>query len=95
MVGTRLLLGLTDAAIARGCTGLTLEVRVGNEGAQALYRFIGVGGARFEQLGTRQDVRVQARRWLRARARRARDEQGERGGEHELNAVCHGAPPMS
>src|SRR3954449_12416566 len=45
MIGTRLLLGLTDAAIARGCTGLTLEVRVGNDGAQALYRDFGFAPA--------------------------------------------------
>ena len=44
-VATRLLLGLTTAAIERGCTGLTLEVRVGNEGAQALYREFGFAPA--------------------------------------------------
>jgi ribosomal-protein-alanine N-acetyltransferase len=45
MIGTRLLLGLTDAAIARGCTGLTLEVRVGNAAAQAMYREFGFAPA--------------------------------------------------
>ena len=44
-IGTRLMLGLTDAAIARGCTGLTLEVRVGNAGAQELYRRFGFAPA--------------------------------------------------
>jgi ribosomal-protein-alanine N-acetyltransferase len=40
-VGTRLLLALARAAVARGATGLTLEVRMSNEGAQALYRQFG------------------------------------------------------
>jgi ribosomal-protein-alanine N-acetyltransferase len=40
-VGTRLLLALARSAVARGATGLTLEVRMGNEGAQALYRRFG------------------------------------------------------
>jgi [ribosomal protein S18]-alanine N-acetyltransferase len=44
-IGTRLLLGLTHAAIERGCTGLTLEVRVGNDAAQALYREFGFAPA--------------------------------------------------
>jgi [ribosomal protein S18]-alanine N-acetyltransferase len=44
-VATRLLLGLTRAAVARGCTGLTLEVRVGNEAAQELYRTFGFAPA--------------------------------------------------
>jgi ribosomal-protein-alanine N-acetyltransferase len=45
MVGTRLLLGLSNAAIDRGCTGLTLEVRVSNDGAQAMYREFGFAPA--------------------------------------------------
>ena len=44
-IATRLLLGLTSSAIERGCTGLTLEVRVGNDGAQALYRDFGFAPA--------------------------------------------------
>jgi ribosomal-protein-alanine N-acetyltransferase len=44
-IGTRLMLGLSDAAVARGCTGLTLEVRVSNTGAQAMYRRFGFAPA--------------------------------------------------
>lgn len=40
-VATRLLAELAWAAIERGCTGLTLEVRVSNSGAQALYERFG------------------------------------------------------
>jgi ribosomal-protein-alanine N-acetyltransferase len=40
-VGTRLLLALTREAIARGVDAMTLEVRLGNHGAQALYRAFG------------------------------------------------------
>jgi ribosomal-protein-alanine N-acetyltransferase len=40
-IGTRLLLGLCEAALERGATALTLEVRVSNEPAQALYRRFG------------------------------------------------------
>ena len=40
-IATRMLLALCRAGVARGCTSLTLEVRVGNEGAQALYRRFG------------------------------------------------------
>jgi [ribosomal protein S18]-alanine N-acetyltransferase len=40
-VATRLLSGLADAAIARGCEAWTLEVRAGNHGAQELYRAFG------------------------------------------------------
>lgn len=40
-VGTRLLAGLSWAAIDRGCEAMTLEVRVRNTGAQALYRSFG------------------------------------------------------
>ena len=38
-------LGLCAAAAQRGCTGLTLEVRVTNTGAQALYRAFGFAPA--------------------------------------------------
>lgn len=44
-IAMRLLLGLDRAAAVRGCTGLTLEVRVGNDGAQALYREFGFAPA--------------------------------------------------
>lgn len=40
-VGSRLLLTLAREAIRRGTTGLTLEVRMGNKGAQELYRRFG------------------------------------------------------
>lgn len=40
-IATRLLAELTWAAIARECHALTLEVRVSNTGAQALYREFG------------------------------------------------------
>ena len=40
-VATRMLLALSRAGVARGCTSLTLEVRVRNDGAQALYRRFG------------------------------------------------------
>jgi [ribosomal protein S18]-alanine N-acetyltransferase len=44
-IGTRLLLAITRAGIARGCTGLTLEVRMSNEAAQDLYRRFGYAPA--------------------------------------------------
>ncbi len=44
-VGSRLLLTLAREAIARGVTSLTLEVRVGNRGAQELYRAFGFAPA--------------------------------------------------
>ncbi len=40
-VGARMLGALADAAIARGCTAWTLEVRAGNHAAQELYRTFG------------------------------------------------------
>lgn len=40
-IATRMLAALARAGIARGCTSLTLEVRVGNEGAKELYRRFG------------------------------------------------------
>ena len=40
-IATRLLAELAWAAIDHGCDALTLEVRVGNVGAQALYREFG------------------------------------------------------
>ena len=44
-IATRLMLALTRAAVDRGCTGLTLEVRVTNSGAQDLYRTFGFAPA--------------------------------------------------
>jgi ribosomal-protein-alanine N-acetyltransferase len=44
-IGTRLLLALTRAGVERGARNLTLEVRVGNEPAQALYREFGFAPA--------------------------------------------------
>jgi ribosomal-protein-alanine N-acetyltransferase len=44
-IGTRLLLALSRAGIGRGCTGLTLEVRMSNEAAQAMYRRFGYAPA--------------------------------------------------
>jgi ribosomal-protein-alanine N-acetyltransferase len=44
-IGTRLLLTLARAAIERGARNLTLEVRVGNDAAQALYRAFGFAPA--------------------------------------------------
>lgn len=41
-VGTRLMLALTEAAIAGGARSLTLEVRASNQAAQALYRRFGM-----------------------------------------------------
>lgn len=48
-LGTRLLAELSWAAIDRGCEGMTLEVRVSNLPAQALYERFG-----FESAGIRQ-----------------------------------------
>jgi ribosomal-protein-alanine N-acetyltransferase len=44
-IGKRLLLTLSREGIAAGCTGLTLEVRVSNQAAQALYREFGYAPA--------------------------------------------------
>jgi ribosomal-protein-alanine N-acetyltransferase len=44
-VGSRLLLTLAREAIARGVSSLTLEVRIGNRGAQELYRAFGFAPA--------------------------------------------------
>ncbi len=40
-IATRMLLALARTAVERGCTSLTLEVRVSNEGAKDLYRRFG------------------------------------------------------
>ena len=44
-VGSRLLLALTRAAVTKGATALTLEVRVSNVAAQELYRRFGFAPA--------------------------------------------------
>ncbi len=44
-IASRLLLALARDAVTRGSPALTLEVRVGNEGAQALYRRFGFAPA--------------------------------------------------
>ena len=49
-VATRLLLALTRAAVERGYAAMTLEVRLGARGAQALYRRFG-----FTPEGARRD----------------------------------------
>jgi ribosomal-protein-alanine N-acetyltransferase len=55
-IGTRVLLALAREAIARGATGLTLEVRLSNVGAQALYRRFG-----FEPVGVRKGYYVETK----------------------------------
>jgi ribosomal-protein-alanine N-acetyltransferase len=40
-IATRMLLALARAAVDRGCRNLTLEVRMSNSGAQALYQRFG------------------------------------------------------
>ena len=55
-IGTRLLLALAREAINRGATGLTLEVRLSNLGAQALYRRFG-----FEPVGVRTGYYVETK----------------------------------
>ncbi len=47
-IGTRLLLAIAREAVARGATALTLEVRLSNQGAQALYQRFG-----FDPVGVR------------------------------------------
>jgi ribosomal-protein-alanine N-acetyltransferase len=41
-VGTHLMVGLIDRCLAMGATALTLEVRIGNDAAQAMYRRFGM-----------------------------------------------------
>lgn len=52
-IGDRLLVALSRAAVAKGATALTLEVRASNEPAQALYRRFG-----FEPAGIRKGYYV-------------------------------------
>lgn len=44
-IGTRLMLNMARVALERGSRNLTLEVRVGNTGAQALYHMFGYAPA--------------------------------------------------
>ena len=44
-IGTRLMLAVARASVAKGCNALTLEVRVSNAGAQALYQRFGFAPA--------------------------------------------------
>jgi len=53
-IGSRLLLALAREAIRRGATALTLEVRMGNRGAQELYRCFG-----FRPAGVRKNYYVE------------------------------------
>jgi ribosomal-protein-alanine N-acetyltransferase len=53
-IATRLMLALAGDAIRRGATGLTLEVRVGNDAAQGLYRKFG-----FHPAGIRRNYYVE------------------------------------
>jgi [ribosomal protein S18]-alanine N-acetyltransferase len=55
-VGSRLLLNLTRAAIARGANHMTLEVRVSNDPAQQMYRRFG-----FETEGRRKNYYAESR----------------------------------
>ncbi len=60
-VGTRLLLALAAQARDRGVTGLTLEVRMSNEAAQALYArfgFVPAGVRRNYYVETNEDAMV-------------------------------------
>ncbi|MBW3612106.1 MAG: ribosomal protein S18-alanine N-acetyltransferase, partial [Actinobacteria bacterium] len=60
-VGTRLLHALATHAVDEGCTGLTLEVRMGNLGAQALYRrfgFVPAGVRRNYYAETKEDALI-------------------------------------
>ncbi len=60
-VGTRLLLALASHGVDEGCSGLTLEVRLGNTGAQALYRrfgFVPAGIRRGYYAETKEDALI-------------------------------------
>jgi ribosomal-protein-alanine N-acetyltransferase len=60
-VGMRLLLALAREAISRGATALTLEVRLSNHGAQAMYRRFGftpVGVRKGYYVDTNEDALV-------------------------------------
>jgi len=53
-IGSRLMLNLARVAVARGAKHLTLEVRVSNTGAQAMYRAFG-----FRPAGVRKNYYVE------------------------------------
>jgi ribosomal-protein-alanine N-acetyltransferase len=55
-IGSRLLLNLTRAALARGATHMTLEVRVSNAAAQQMYRRFG-----FETEGVRKNYYAESK----------------------------------
>ena len=60
-VGTHLLLALASHAVDEGCTGLTLEVRMGNLAAQNLYRrfgFVPAGVRRGYYAETKEDALI-------------------------------------
>ncbi|MBA3303075.1 MAG: ribosomal protein S18-alanine N-acetyltransferase [Acidimicrobiia bacterium] len=60
-IATRLLLDLAREGVAAGCTGLTLEVRMGNVGAQSLYRrfgFVPAGSRKNYYIETNEDALV-------------------------------------
>ncbi len=60
-IATRLLLALVRGAIERGCVNLTLEVRMSNSGAQALYQrfgFVPAGVRKGYYPETREDALV-------------------------------------
>ncbi len=44
-IATRLMLAIIERSLSRGASNLTLEVRVSNQGAQALYRIFGLAPA--------------------------------------------------
>ena len=54
-IGTRMLLNLAREAVARGARHLTLEVRMSNAGAQAMYRKFG-----FRPAGVRKNYYVES-----------------------------------
>jgi ribosomal-protein-alanine N-acetyltransferase len=60
-IATRLLIALTRQGIERGARNLTLEVRMGNEGAQTLYRrfgFVPAGVRKNYYVETNEDAMV-------------------------------------
>jgi ribosomal-protein-alanine N-acetyltransferase len=60
-IGTRLLLHLLRRAVAKGAKNFTLEVRMSNEGAQALYRnfgFVPAGVRKGYYIETNEDAMV-------------------------------------
>jgi ribosomal-protein-alanine N-acetyltransferase len=81
-IGTRLLVAVFREAIARGLTALTLEVRVSNEAAQAMYRrfgFAAVGIRKGYYAETNEDALVMWARELGTEESLARLEEAEQG----------------